>query len=185
MLKKLLSYFFIISVLFLASCENSEKEINDLSRKSVMKDEAVKVEAFLTQGGKIKARLTAPVMVRLSEDTVTTEFPKSLHVDFYSENKVIESRLDSKYGKYFETIGKVYLRDSVMVVSVKGDTLICKDLWWDQNKQIFYTEKEALYWAPGKRLVGKDGLHATQDLKTVSFLNNYGKLPVKEGEIPR
>ena len=28
-----------------------------------------------------------------------------------------------RYGKYFENLDKVYLRDSVIVITVKGDTL--------------------------------------------------------------
>lgn len=182
--KKNIYFLWIASlVCLLVSCENSEQEINELNKKALMVDEATKVEAYLTQGGKMKAKLTAPLMLRVQADTVYTEFPKTLHVDFYNEAKIIESRLDSKYGKYYETLGKVYLRDSVKVVSVKGDTLYCKDLWWDQNKQKFYTDKPALYRSPVNNYVGKDGLEATQDLKEVKFKNSSGKYISNSGDI--
>lgn len=150
-----------------------------------MKDEAANIESYLSQGGIIRAKLTAPLMIRITADTIYTEFPKTLHVDFYNADRIIESRLDSKYGKYFETQNKVYLRDSVRVITTKGDTLLCEDLWWDQNKEKFYTNKPAVYFSPTQKQAGKDGLEATQDLKTVSFLNSSGKMLTQEGDLPR
>ena len=102
-----------------------------------MKEEAINMESLLSQQGKLSARLKAPLMLRFFGDTVYAEFPKSLHCDFYDENGVIESRLDSKYGKYYENMGKVYLRDSVVVITTKGDTLRTPELWWDQNAKNF------------------------------------------------
>ena len=149
-----------------------------------MVDQATKVESYLSQGGKTKAKLTAPLMLRVTADTSYTEFPKSLHVDFYNDAKVIDTRLDAKYGKYFETLNKVYLRDSIKVVSGRGDTLYCEDLWWDQNKEMFYTDKPARQRSPGQKIDGKNGLEATQDLKKVTFKNVRGTVPTKEGDIP-
>ena len=41
---------------------------------------------------------------------------------------------------------KVYLKDCVVVINIlKGDTLRCQELWWDQNTQKFYTNKPARY----------------------------------------
>ncbi len=147
-----------------------------------MTDQALKVESYLSQGGKVKAKLTAPLMLRVQADTVYTEFPKTLHVDFYNDSAKVESRLDSKYGKYMESISMIYLRDSVRVVSEKGDTLYCQDLWWDQNKLLFYTDKPARYNARDQRLQGDLGLQATQDLKNVTFIRSHGQtLPGQTG----
>ncbi|MBO9617908.1 MAG: LPS export ABC transporter periplasmic protein LptC [Niabella sp.] len=167
----------------LFSCENSQEEINALNRKSLMTDKAVKVLGYLSQGGKVKAKLTAPVMLRVQADTVYTEFPNSLHVDFYNDSAKVESKLDSKYGKYMESISKIYLRDSVRVVSIKGDTLYCQDLWWDQNKQLFYTDKPAKYNSATQRLQGDQGLEATQDLKNVKFKNGHGQVQPGQGGV--
>ena len=114
---------------FVCSCENDVKVIDDMTKKVVMREEAVNVESMLSQEGKLKAILKAPLMLRVFADTIYAEFPKSLHCDFYNESTQIETWLDSKYGKYFETLGKVYLRDSVIVITTKGDTLKRPDLW--------------------------------------------------------
>ncbi|WP_245562180.1 LPS export ABC transporter periplasmic protein LptC [Niabella aurantiaca] len=179
-------YVFLSAVLLLlAACENTEEEINSLNKKASMTDRAIKVEGYLSQGGKAKARLTAPIMLRVQADTVYTEFPQTLHVDFYNDSAKIESRLDSKYGKYMETISMIYLRDSVRVTTVKGDTLYCQDLWWDQNKQIFYTHKPARsVTLAGDRVQGDEGLVATQDLKDIKFINSHGLIPSGQVGLP-
>jgi len=171
-------------LLLLFACENTDEEINALSKKVSMTDRALKVESYLSQGGKVKAKLTAPLMLRVQADTVYTEFPKTLHVDFYNDSAKIESKLDSKYGKYMESISMIYLRDSVRVVSVKGDTLYCQDLWWDQNKQLFYTNKPARYHSSDKRLQGDLGLQATQDLKNVTFIQTHGQTSPGQTGLP-
>lgn len=172
-----LRYVIVAAVLLLTACENTDEEINALSKKASMTDQAIKVEGYLSQGGKAKARLTAPIMLRVQADTVYTEFPKTLHVDFYNDSAKIESKLDAKYGKYMESINMIYLRDSVRVTTVKGDTLYCQDLWWDQNKQLFYTHKPARSVnKTGDRVQGDNGMQATQDLKDIKFINSHGQV---------
>jgi hypothetical protein len=106
-------------------------------------------------------------------------------VDFYNDSTQIESWLDSKYGKYFESLDKVYLRDSVIVINVKGDTLRAPDLWWDQTARIFYTDKRAEYRTKDKHIFGNDGLVATQDMSTVTFNGPTGVVGVSENGAQR
>jgi hypothetical protein len=166
-------------------CENDDKKIRDLTRNVVLKEEATGVDSYMSQGGKMRARLQAPLMIRVATDTVYVEFPNSLHVDFYSDSLTIDSRLDSRYGKYYESLNKVYLRDSVVVITSKGDTLKSPDLWWDQNAKIFYTDKYAEYHGVGKTIYGGKGLLATQDLSSVTFHQPMGVVQVSEGGFPK
>lgn len=149
-----------------------------------MIEEAVNIESMLSQQGKLRAKLKAPLMRRVFADTVYAEFPNSLHCEFYDSNNQVESWLDSKYGKYFENHGKVYLRDSVVVITLKGDTLKSPDLWWDQNTKKFYTDKYATYHAPGKQLYGTIGLEATQDLTSIIFKKPVGTFKVNANGFP-
>ena len=169
---------------FLGSCENDDKVIDDLTKKVILREEAINIESFLSQDGKMKARLTAPLMYRVAADTVYTEFPKTMHVDFYDDSAVIETWLDCKYGKYFENLNKVYLRDSVVVINVKGDTLKSPDLWWDQNTKLFYTDKYAEYRTRDKKIFPSKGIEATQDFSRVTFRYPTGVLQVKENGFP-
>ena len=170
---------------FLFSCENDTKVINDLSRNRTSVEEAKDVVSYMSQEGMMRAKLTSPLMLRVQSDTQYVEFPKTLHVDFYDSSKKIESWLDAHYGKYFESLSKVYLKDSVVVINTKGDTLRSPDLWWDQNTKMFYTDKLARYYTKDKQIFGGKGLEATQDLKSVTFKQTTGIIHnVSENGVP-
>lgn len=174
----------LISCCFFCSCENDQGEIDKWFKDKVMKEEATNVESFMSSEGKMKAKLRAPLMYRVMADTQYVEFPRTMHVDFYNDSTKIETWLDCKYGKYLENYNKVYLRDSVVVVTVKGDTLRCHDLWWDQNKQMFYTDSVATYRSPGNDITGGKGMEATQDLKTVKFKAPLGTVKIADSGFP-
>ena len=177
--------FFITGCFFMAGCENDDKVLQDWTKKVVMQEEAIQVESYLSQDGKLKAKLKAPLMIRVAGDTISVEFPNKLHCDFYDDSTQLETWLDSKYGIYYENLNKVYLRDSVVVITVKGDTLKSPDLWWDQGTKMFYTDKYATYHGVGKNIYGGKGMEATQDLKRIMFKETTGNLKVSENGFPQ
>ncbi|HET9429812.1 MAG TPA: LPS export ABC transporter periplasmic protein LptC [Chitinophagaceae bacterium] len=168
---------------FLFACENDPKEIEVWTKEMVMVEEAKDIESYLSQDGKLKAKLTAPLMLRVMADTQYVEFPQSLHCDFYDDSTRRETWLDSKYGKYFENQNKVYLRDSVVVINIKGDTLKAPDLWWDQNAKLFYTDKFATYHGINRNIYGGKGMVATQDLGSITFKDPTGIVKYNENTL--
>ena len=157
--------FLILCSLVLAACENDEKKVNAFFEKKLGVDKATIIESYMSQGGKMKAKLTAPVMLRYQDTSSRMELPNSLHIDFYDSTKRVESKLDALYASYYENDNKIFLRDSVRVYNTKGDTLFCKELWWDQRIQKFYTEKPVSIHTSDMIMYG-EGLSAPQDFKT-------------------
>jgi LPS export ABC transporter protein LptC len=174
----------MLGCFFLWACENREGDIRNWTERVVMKETATDITSYLSQDGVMKARLVSPLMVRVSADTIYVEFPKGLHCDFYDSTKQVETWLDARYGKYYENHNKVYLRDSVVVITVKGDTLRSPDLWWDQNTKMFYTDKYAIYKGVGKNIFGGKGLEATQDLSRITFRESTGTMKVSSEGFP-
>ena len=168
------------SCFFLFGCENDDKVLEDLAQRKQGVEEGRNIESFLSQAGILKARLTSSLMYRYSTDTVYAEFPQSLYVEFYDSLITIESWLTAKYGKYYEQLNKVLLRDSVTVINRNGDTLRTSELWWDQNKGEFYTDKPARLTGPDKNVLANQGLNATQDLKTITFHYPTGPIQMQE-----
>lgn len=158
----------------LASCENDEKQIDALITRKIGVEEARHIQAFMSQDGRIKARLTSPFMLRYQVDSPYIEFPRKLHVDFYDEQTRIESVLDANYAKYRENERKVYLKDNIVVINLmKGDTLKTDELWWDQNEQRFYTDKDVQIRQKDKTIYGK-GLTAAQNFSEYTIFKIYG-----------
>lgn len=178
--KNLLQAAIAYSCLFLYGCENDVEKLNAWTKKKIMVEEATNVESLLSQEGKLRAKLTAPLMFRYQSDTIYIEFPKKLHVDFFDSTGKRESQLDALYGKYFESLNKVYLRDSVVVANIKGDTLRCPDLWWDQNTRKFYTDKLVRLKTVDKQIYGGRGMEADQDLSGWSIFEPTGIVSMQD-----
>ncbi|RYY29923.1 MAG: LPS export ABC transporter periplasmic protein LptC [Chitinophagaceae bacterium] len=166
----------------LTSCENDLKAVDDLLQKKTGVEEARVIESYLSEGGRVKAKLTAPLMMRYMVDSSYMEFPQSLHVDFYNAAVEVESTLDARYAKYMEYQKKIFLRDSVMVVNLQtGDTLKSRELWWDQAKEEFYTDKPAeVRQRNGNILYHRNGLRAAQDLSWRETYGNSGRVTASE-----
>ena len=161
------------------SCENDINEVRDLGRKKASIEEGKNIESFLSMNGKMRARLTAPLLLRYQGDSARkAEFPKSLHVDFFNDSLKIESQLNAKYGRYLENENKVYLRDNVVAFNIKGDTLFCEELYWDQTLEKFYTDKKVTISKNFRHglFIGLNGMTCKQDLSGLILynINNTG-----------
>jgi LPS export ABC transporter protein LptC len=164
-----------------AACVNDEEQVREMFEKRIGVDEALGVESYMSQGGKMKARLKAPLMLRYQDTLPRVEFPNTLHVDFFDDSLRTQSQLDARYAQYVETQNKIFLRDSVRVFNTRGDTLFCQELWWDQNEQRFYTDKPVRIHQPGTIINGV-GLTAPQDFKTFTMYRiTNSVLRVSEG----
>jgi len=176
------TYFFRIAALLLGcffvitSCENSQQEVDNLFTRKVMLEEAHQIESYYSERGVVKSKLTAPLMFRRTQDSMYMEFPKTLHVDFYDDSTRIQTILDARYAKYFENERKILLRDSVVVINIQnGDTLRTHELWWDQNKQEFYTTFPSHINKRTETMFAKNGLRAAQDLSWYDFYQASGQ----------
>ena len=152
----------------MVACENDYNEVKALGIKRIPVDTIVNVESYLSQGGIVKAILRAPLMTTLEADTPQTEFPKTLKVDFFNDSAKVESRLFAKHGLYYSYKRLVHLTDSVIVFNMAGDTLRSDELWWDQNKEIFYTDAPVQIRKPDER-IDCSGLTAYQSFSYLTI----------------
>jgi LPS export ABC transporter protein LptC len=159
--------------LLLAACENNPAEVNALSRKVIEVEEGKNIKAIFSQSGNRKAYLTAPAMMRVKADTQYVEFPKTIFVEFYNEQQQLQNVVKAKYARYFELLGKVFLRDSVVVFNTSGDTLHCKTLWWNQNDENFYTDDTVVINTRTQQLQGT-GFWAKSDFSKYTIRNTVG-----------
>jgi len=160
------SAVFLFFITILVSCGNSEKELNEYNSKSLGVEEIKNADINYTLAGNAKAKLLSPLMLRVQDASPYVEFPKKLHVDFFNETGTVDSRLDALYGKYLVQESKVFLKDSVKIINIQGDTLYCDELWWDRNRKEneFYTDKPVQIRTKMQLFFG-EGMEAKQDFK--------------------
>lgn len=158
------------------SCENDQEKVDELFRKKTAVEEAFQVESYLSQSGKVNARLTAPYMRRYLVDSPYIEFSQTLHVDFFQDTNLVESTLDAKFARHYEFQRKAWIKDSVLVINkLKGDTLKTNELWWDQNTGEFITDKPVQIYQRTGFTFGKNGMRAKQDFSEWWILGSSGQ----------
>jgi LPS export ABC transporter protein LptC len=173
-------------LVLLTSCENNEAEVANLSSDKPGVEVAKDVSINYTVGGHIKAILSAPLMYRVQDSIPYVEFPNSLHADFYNDSAVMESKLDARYGTYKETSAIIFLRDSVRVVNLlKGDTLICEEMYWNQNRpgREFFTDKPVKI-RTRTQVIDGVGMESGQDFRNWRILKPKGTLQVPGSSFP-
>jgi len=177
----------ITGCFFLCSCENDINVINQFNTKKTGVEEAKKVTVNYSIGGRRKALLTSPLMYRVQDTIPYVEFPNTIHVDFFNEKNsdAIDSKLDARYAKYKETQSIVFLKDSVRVINVLGDTLYCDELYWDVKKTgaEFYTEKPVRI-RTRTQIINGIGMQARQDFKEYHIVQPTGIISVPASQFP-
>lgn len=160
---------------FLFACENNPRDIDALSRKVTEVETGKNIKGLFSQSGQRKAYLTAPVMKRVKADTLYADFPNSIHVDFFDAGNRLQNVVQAKFARYYETMGKVLLKDSVMVYNMTGDTLHCHTLWWDQAGELFYTDDSVTVNTLTQNIRGT-GFSAKSDFSKYTILNTVGSV---------
>ena len=180
-----LKIIFILSVFFVSSCENSLEDINKITAKKTGVEVAKDVKIIYSIGDVTKSLITAPLMLRHQEEVPFIEFTKTIHADFFDDSLRITSTMSAHYAKYNEGESQVFLKDSVIVMNNKGDTLYCKELYWDRRRtgEEFYTDKPVRIRTPTEVLDG-DGLDAPQDFHNWHLINGRGTVRIGSSEFP-
>jgi LPS export ABC transporter protein LptC len=184
----------LTGTVFFAGCSDKEKQAA-IHARQLVPEEVLGIESLLSEpytdsagklSAKVKGKLTAPFMLRYPRaDTPYAEFPRTLHVDFYDANMAVESQMDALYGKYFDNQGKVFLRDSVVVKNIqKGDTVRCRELWWDQRTEKFTTDKPVRIYTKDKILFG-NGMEADQNFRWYTIKHLTGTVLTAGNNIPK
>ena len=179
------------SCFFMLACENNVNDVQALSARIGGIDVGKDVSIFISNDGKMTAKLMAPLMRKyLLDSGRMVEFPNTLKVDFYKDSLHIESKLSADYANYKEEENKVFLKDNVIVYNVLGDTLWCKEMIWDQNTNKFTTDKEVIVKQhnPIAKIYGK-GFEANQDLSDIHIFkpqsNSFAILSDSTGINPK
>lgn len=182
---KTLSAAILTGCFFLYSCENKLEEIEKYNKKDIAVEVGKNVIIKYSVGGNKKAVLTGAIMNRVQDTVPYVEFPNKLHVDFFDLRDSIESKLDANYARYKETQSKVYLKDSVRVINVKGDTLYCNELYWDRSRTgaEFYTDKPVRI-RTKTEVINGIGMEARQDFKEYHIIQSTGSLKVGATQFP-
>ena len=140
-------YGILIIVLVLAafasfSCESKIEMIPKSDILSYPTSSGKDIETVLTDSGKVKLILTAPLVEQYNvKDAPYTEFRQGIKVIIYEGKEVPSGFITAKYAKYTNDDDTWTLKDSVIVINENNDKLETELLNWDQKKDFIYTDR--------------------------------------------
>ena len=144
-LRNSVSLFFISCVLlalFLLSCE---RKIDTIKKDEVLLLPSVTAKnstTVFTDSGKVQLVMSFAIMESYTNiEQPYSEFRSGIKVYFYDGHEEPVATVFSKYAKYIDKKKLWELKDSVVVVNESNDKLETEQLFWDQEKDLIYTDR--------------------------------------------
>jgi LPS export ABC transporter protein LptC len=138
---------FVITVIVIVtgmilSCEN---KIDLIPKSDLLTLPSLTVKDFetvFTDSGRLQLVMISPLMEQYDNtDFPYSEFKSGIKVIFYDGKKEPVASVTAKYAKFNKTNSLWELKDSVVVVNESNDKLETEVLFWNQTKDLIYTDR--------------------------------------------
>lgn len=134
--------FFIGITGIFAACSNNSIEEENITIADTRYEIADSVEILYSDSAVVRVRIKAPLLYNYNDKkNPRREFPKGILVEFFDENKNIQSRLTAKSAVQYEKLNKFIVEDSVVVKSVRNEMMETEGLIWDESNQKVHTDR--------------------------------------------
>lgn len=130
------------AAIIFSSCDNSLEIIPGADVKSLPSLVVRNFETVQTDSGRVQMVMRAPLLERRTIDSETfNEFPQGVEVIFYDGKREQVASVVSQYAKYDEALKLWELRYEVKARNEQNELLETELLYWDEEKELIYTEK--------------------------------------------
>ena len=137
-----LSTIVTLPLIFNTGCEKKIDVIKKSDIESLPFQTATDVQTEYTDSGKVQLVLETPLIEKFTNTkSPYSEFKEGLKVLFYDGHPEPIARLSSKYAKYNDNTRIWELKDSVIAINEKNEMLETEMLYWDQTKELVYTDR--------------------------------------------
>jgi LPS export ABC transporter protein LptC len=124
------------------SCEKKMGVLKNTDILSLPTTTVKDFESVFTDSTKIQFILTSPLMEGYSRERPPyTIFRNGIKAEFYDGHYKPVASITSKYAKLYEDKNLWELKDSVRAINEKNEKLETDLLFWDRDKDLFYTDR--------------------------------------------
>ena len=175
----------ILFSLGFSSCKHQPGEIDTIGKRTNLQEDVAEEVVFIySENAKVRQRLYTKEFVRNEvAKPPFIDMRKGLKIETFNDSGRVESTLTARYARYYEKQGNVLIRDSIVIVNKKGDTLSTEELVWNQNLKKFFTETPVRIKTPTQVILG-NGLEANEDFSWYEITNIKGIIQVEKEEVP-
>jgi LPS export ABC transporter protein LptC len=132
----------IIIAVLLFSCENKLDLIPKSDLLTLPSVTVKDIETVFTDSGKLQLIMSSSLVEQYdNKDSPYTEFRSGIRVVFHDGRKEPVGSVSAKYAKYTKTNKVWELKDSVVVINESNDMLETEVLYWNQEKDLIYTDR--------------------------------------------
>ncbi len=140
--------------------------------------EATNLTTLYSDSARIKMKMTTPI--QLEFDNGDREFPNGLNLEFFEKDGSTSSTLRADYCYFTKKDGLYKATGNVIIKGMKhNDQLNTEELFWNEKKEIVFTEKFVRIEKDGEIHMG-DGLEARQDFSEYTILKSRGNISLKD-----
>ena len=137
--------FFLIIVLSITALTGCYKNIEMIPASAVLSlpsSTGKNIETAFNDSGKIQLVMITPLLEQYDNaEEPYFEFKQGIEVLFHDGNPEPVGTVTAKYAKYIDSKRLWELRDSVVVINEENEKLETELLFWNQQKDLIYTER--------------------------------------------
>ncbi len=178
----------IPGVIFLLSCENEIEKINLLVSTTEYPDITGKdVEIFYSDSGKIQLKLVADEIKKFSKiKKPYIEFPKGIDVVIFNDTLGITAHITAGYAIYYNDAKLWEARINVTAKNLeKGDLLNTEELFWDEGKEIIYSNVFSRIENKNGVWYGQNGFEADQKITWLKLKGASGEVNLNDESLTK
>jgi len=176
---------FMIAGLATFGCENDIERVSLLTDETeVAKIRGSNIEVIYSDSAKVQVQMLAPSYQQFSDvERPYMEFPEGLEVYFYDDSLRIESEIQANYAIYYSEEGLWHATGNVVARRLdSGEALQTEELYWDENKELIWSESYTRIQNEDGIFYGKNGFESDQNLDNWQLKGTSGTVEVQEDE---
>ena len=133
---------FVVLLVITSACSENAMTEEVISMADTKYEIADSVEILYSDSAVVRVRIKAPLLYNYNDKKdPRREFPAGILVEFFDENKKIQSRLTAKRAVQYEKLNKFIVEDSVVVKSARNEMIETEGLIWDESTQKVQTDR--------------------------------------------
>ena len=169
-----------IMALFVSCVSDMQRVKTITSIRGLPSQSATNIEIIHTDSAKITMIVIAPKLNKYDNvDEPYTEFPEGLHVKFYNEFEETDANLTANYAIRDDESNIWEARYDVVAIGKEGQILNTELLFWDEEKEIIYTD-EFVKITEDESIMYGTGFESDQNFDNWRILNPTGTVYTDE-----
>ena len=166
----------LLAASFLGACQsNKPEEIKAFTNLEELPSLSIsQLETTIHDSGWVKYKFITPEMKQFDKkEPPYIDFPQGLHVIIYKKSGEVDARIKSKWAKYLIREKLWELKNDVEAQNLKGDLLNTEQLFWDETKELIYSDLYTKITTKTEILTGI-GFESDQNLTRYTFRKPQG-----------